>query len=295
MEPSKFSPSLLVSPLLLFVVLLLASLPQSTVQNLTRGMSLSSSISGLNSSLVSPSSNFAFGFRAYNSKKSLFLLAIWFNPTSPQHVIWFAMNEGNLILAPLDSKIELNLNGLLVLTVPNGTQIWSSNKKYADHAALLDSGNFVICKTICDSKSSPLWESFQSPTDTIVPGQTLLINQMLWSKLTDTDFSQGRFKLIIQGNNDLVLYPVALPTRNSYHALWLATNQNCEKLVFNSNGSLYCQYDNISVNVISSDNISTLDYYQHATVDPDGLFRIYAYTKKNAAGWEVVGQNYPDG
>ncbi|KAJ4753537.1 Serine/threonine-protein kinase [Rhynchospora pubera] len=300
MEKSLRLPRLLLVYLLYLLSLLfmlhLASLPLTAAQaymNMTRGTSLYSS--GPNSSLTSRSGDFTFGFRAYNSDESLFLLAIWFNATSPQHIIWFAMDGENPILAPKDSKLQFDHYGLLALISSDGSQLWSSQRE-SNLATLLDSGNFVICKFVCDAHNPPLWESFNHPTDTLVPGQNLSYTQELWSKLTDSNFSQGRFTLVAQIDDNIVLYPVnpLVSTRYLYNASWEPSSY-CKQLMFHPNGSLICLL-NPWVNITSSPILSPHNYYQHATLDPDGFFRMYAYLKRNnTVGWEVTGINDPRG
>ncbi|KAJ3699934.1 hypothetical protein LUZ61_003639 [Rhynchospora tenuis] len=303
MEKSPRPASLLATPLSYLLVLLLASLPLTVAQtymNLTRGEAGCLSSSGPNSYLTSPSGDFAFGFRAYDSSDSLFLLAIWFNKTSPKHIIWYAMSGINPILAPKNSTLGLNNDGSLVLLSSDNRKIWGPDPeiKDAENANLLDSGNFVICQyKSCDTP--PAWESFQNPTDTLVPGQNLSSGQELWSKLTDSNFSQGRFTLNIHGSDgNLVLYPVN-EARNRYSPIWAAGHYEigdkyCGELVFDTNGSLYCAHWE-TVNFTLSDTLSPDDYYQHATLDPDGFFRMYAYKRNNTVGWEVTGINSPKG
>ncbi|KAJ4766950.1 Serine/threonine-protein kinase [Rhynchospora pubera] len=262
--------------------------------NMTRGTNLTSS--GPISSLSSRSGDFAFGFRAYNSNESLFLLAIWFNTASPKHIIWFAMNGDNLVLAPPNSILMLSTQGLLTLISSDGNQlIWSAGQTESYLATLLDSGNFAICKFVCDENNPPLWESFNNPTDTLVPGQNLSYQQELKSKLTDSNFSRGRFTLTVQIDNNIVLYPVnaLASTKNRYPAIWVPSNY-CKQLMFHPNGSLICLL-NPGVNITSSPTLSPLIYYQHVTLDPDGFFRMYAYRRNNTVGWEVTGINSPKG
>ncbi|XP_028550853.1 uncharacterized protein LOC110107071 [Dendrobium catenatum] len=78
----------------------------------------------------------------------------------------------------------------------------------ASYAAMLDTGDFIIVA----SDSSVLSESFSDPTDTILPTQTLSPNSKLVAKLREYDFSDGKFKLAVQSNGDLVFYLIAIPT-----------------------------------------------------------------------------------
>ncbi|OAY66282.1 G-type lectin S-receptor-like serine/threonine-protein kinase RLK1 [Ananas comosus] len=233
------------NPSLLFLLLLLLLLlgrglslvAAGSYQNLTVGSSLSSS--GPNSSLSSLSGDFAFGFWPLDANSSLFLLAVWFNATSPQAVVWFATNNTNPVQVPAKSTLQLTQAGQLSLFDSNGQEIWSLNAANAIGVSLLDSGNLILY----DSSGDLPWQSFQNPTDTILPSQTLAENSELQSKLTSSDFSAGRFKLAVQSDGNLVLYPIAIPTGNVYHAYWASNTQYNKtlQLIFNSSGSLYYQ------------------------------------------------------
>ncbi|KAG1326785.1 G-type lectin S-receptor-like serine/threonine-protein kinase LECRK1 [Cocos nucifera] len=239
----------------------------------------------------SPSGDFAFGFRPLDSDASLFVLAIWFNLTSPQAVVWFA-NGDNPVQA--GSKLELTSDGQLSLTDQSGNEVWSPGVSNATYAALLDSGNLIL---VSSSSSSSLWQSFASPNDTLLPGQTLLAGSSLRSRLTDLDYSEGRFSLVAQNDGNLVLYPLALPAGNQYKLYWstnTAGSGSGSRLVFNESGSLYYSLTNdTQIDIFSTGgSYSTKDFYQRATLDPDGVFTLYVYPKNASNGqqkWQVGG------
>ena len=72
-----------------------------------------------------------------------YLLAIWFNKIPEKTIVWSA-NVDNLV--PTGSKVELTEGGQLVLSDPTGTGIWKSELVGLGivHAAMLDTGNFVL-------------------------------------------------------------------------------------------------------------------------------------------------------
>ena len=72
-----------------------------------------------------------------------YLLAIWFNKIPEKTIVWSA-NGDNLV--PTGSKVELTEGGQLVLSDPTGTGIWKSELVGLGvvHAAMLDTGNFVL-------------------------------------------------------------------------------------------------------------------------------------------------------
>ncbi|RDX68443.1 G-type lectin S-receptor-like serine/threonine-protein kinase, partial [Mucuna pruriens] len=101
-------------------------------------------------------------------------LGIWFRNVSPLTAVWVANRN-----APLDNKsgvLKLNEKGILVLLNGINSTIWSTNisSKAVNNpiAQLLDSGNFVV-KNRDETKESVLWQSFDYPCNTWMPGMKL--------------------------------------------------------------------------------------------------------------------------
>ena len=95
---------------------------------------------------LSPSGEFAFGFRQLNDNDTkLFMVAIWYNMIpDDQTVVWSARKDNKLATAPAGSKLQITQEGLS-LTNPKGDFIWTaSSKDFVSEGAMLDSGNFVL-------------------------------------------------------------------------------------------------------------------------------------------------------
>ncbi|ONK79722.1 uncharacterized protein A4U43_C01F9390 [Asparagus officinalis] len=174
-------------------------------------------------------------------------------------------------------------------------EIWNAGVNGATSAAMLDTGNFVLSS----SKSGILWQTFHNPTDTILPGQTLNKGTSMYAKLTDDDYSPGRFKLKFQDDGNLALIPRAYPSAFEYDSYWFTqgSDSGSNKLVFNeSTRSLYLSYP--SGGVISVFSAPALGgggagggYYLRATVDTDGVFRQYSFPKGSTnSDWTVTNQ-----
>ncbi|KAM3326463.1 hypothetical protein P3S67_001589 [Capsicum chacoense] len=121
--------------------------------------------------LLSSSGDFAFGF--YPVSDTLFLVGIWFNKIQERTLVWSANCDSP---AEIGSTISLTNGGQLVLNCANGTvqQIYSGAARLG---IMQDDENFVLR----DSGSTNVWESFNFPTDTLLPGQTLLSKGKLYS------------------------------------------------------------------------------------------------------------------
>ncbi|KAK7303261.1 hypothetical protein RJT34_14163 [Clitoria ternatea] len=265
---------------LLFFFLVL--LPLSTVAQTYKNFSLGSFLIAQednNSFWASPSGDFAFGFQQI--EKDGFLLAIWFNKIPERTIVWLANGEN---LAPTGSKIELTSDGWFLLNDPSGNKIWSAGSSGGgtSYAAMLDTGNFVLV----GKDSQPLWQSFDQPSDTILPGQVLNQLSGIVSRYLETNYSRGRFQLVLSSDDGtLDLYTRDFPLDSLNSPYWTSQVVGSEfSLVFNQSGYIFLQAKNGSIiQIISSDAPSTHDFYQRAILEYDGVFRHYVYPKTNGS------------
>jgi hypothetical protein len=125
----------------LFFLLLL--LPISAVAEANGRITVGSPLSTTdNFSWVSPSGDFAFGFRQFNGS-DFFLLSIWYNKIPDRTIVWHANGDKP---APRGSKVNLTAVRGLVLTGPQGEELWTSQilTGVAAHGVMNDTGNFVV-------------------------------------------------------------------------------------------------------------------------------------------------------
>lgn len=259
------------APLLLPLLLISPSYAQSH-----RNISLGSLLTplGRNTSWLSPSGEFAFGFHPLENS-NLFLLAIWFEKTAEKTVVWCANRDEPM---QYGSTAELTTDGQLLLKDHSGQEVWNATINNASYAAMLDTGNFVLV----GADDSVNWQSFDTPTDTILPSQVLDPGTELQARLTATDYSSGRFKLSFQDGGNLVLYTAAVPSGNQSDTYWTSdvTVRNGSKLVFNESGSIYFTQKNGTIfNSTSATMEQMKDFYQRATLDFDGVFRQYVHPR----------------
>jgi len=111
-------PSRLSTHHMLYLWLFLFPVLSVAQADITVGSSLTA-VNG-NSSWLSPSGDFAFGFRSlYNGNNAkderLFLLSIWYNKVPSETIVWFANGDRP---APENSKLALTSNLGFVLTNP---------------------------------------------------------------------------------------------------------------------------------------------------------------------------------
>jgi len=128
--------------------------------------------------LVSAAGVFQLGFFTPASSTARFL-GIWYMGLAPHTVVWVANREAPITGAT--ASLAINGTGSLVLADPSGRVFWSSpppsnvsSTGAAPVAAqLLDSGNFVLRGGGGAGAGAVLWQSFDYPSDTLLPGMKL--------------------------------------------------------------------------------------------------------------------------
>ncbi|CAN1750368.1 G-type lectin S-receptor-like serine/threonine-protein kinase RLK1 [Linum perenne] len=275
-------------PFLLFLLLLPTfAVAQSGGRNITVGDSLTAAENS--TSWLSPSGEFAFGFRRLderNSSSNLFLLCIWYAGIPDRTIVWYANGDSP---APAGSTAQLSAASGIVLRSPQGSELWRSGQLTGgiDSASMTDAGNFVIRSR----NSTSLWETFQNPTDTILPSQTLDQGILLSSRRAESNFSKGRFRLVLQDDGNLVLTTVNLPTErvnSPYYATGTDSSTNPGKqLVFDNLGFLYVARDNTSDTFNLTVNVPSPNggFYHRVVLSFDGVLTQYYYPKSGNGNW----------
>ncbi|KAL5841859.1 hypothetical protein ACOSQ3_012462 [Xanthoceras sorbifolium] len=122
---------------------------------------------GENGGLVSSDGNFKLGFFSPGKSQACYV-GIWFNKISEQTVVWVA-NRGTPIM---NSAGVFKIGGdgnLAVFCCNQSSPLWSTNVSLpagsSSTVKLLDSGNLVLV-----AKETIVWQSFDYPTDTVLPG-----------------------------------------------------------------------------------------------------------------------------
>ncbi|XP_050208517.1 G-type lectin S-receptor-like serine/threonine-protein kinase RKS1 isoform X2 [Mercurialis annua] len=127
--------------------------------------------------LISKQDKFALGF--FSPANSTYrYLGIWYYKVGPNPVVWVAnRNHG---INDSSGVLSVNRNGNLVLYSNNDRNflLWSANvsveRTITCVAQLLDSGNLVLMEA---TTKNIIWQSFDYPTDTLLPGMKLGLNR----------------------------------------------------------------------------------------------------------------------
>ncbi|KAK2355126.1 G-type lectin S-receptor serine/threonine-protein kinase [Trifolium repens] len=123
--------------------------------------------------LVSQHEKFVLGFfTPENSNKSY--LGIWYKNIPIQTIVWVA-NGAKPINDSSSGILTLNNTGNLVLKQHDKVVWYTTSQQDSRNpvAQLLDSGNFVIRDGKETNPKAYLWQSFDHPCDTILPGMKL--------------------------------------------------------------------------------------------------------------------------
>jgi hypothetical protein len=102
-------------------------------------------------------------------------MGIWYKNIPGRTVVWVA-NRNNPINDSSGFLMIDNTGNFVLVSNNNSTVVWSSSLTKAARRAmgeLLDSGNLVLRDEKDTNSGSYLWQSFDYPSDTMIPGMKL--------------------------------------------------------------------------------------------------------------------------
>ncbi|XP_031107144.1 G-type lectin S-receptor-like serine/threonine-protein kinase LECRK3 [Ipomoea triloba] len=270
--------------LLLLFYLFFAAIYTAAAQQRSTNITLGSFLTPTgNSSWLSPSGQFAFGFYRQGSG---FAVGIFLASIPERTPVWTANRNTNPIF-PSNSTLVLKSDGRLVVEVGQGQDIdIIDNGLPITLASMLDNGNFVVY-----SSDGMMWQSFDNPTNTLLPGQILSNGKELVSSASESDDSTGIFRIKMQSDGNLVQYPVQTTDTggNAYWASNTAGRGNQITLNLEEDGYLYLinSTNNISVDNLTTGGFPKEKYIYIAKLDVDGIFRLYSHPFGHG-NWSVL-------
>ncbi|KAL3503539.1 hypothetical protein ACH5RR_037988 [Cinchona calisaya] len=124
--------------------------------------------------VISSDGSFELGFFSPGFSTNRYV-GIWYKKTIyPKTVVWVA-NRENPVVDEL-GVLKVIIPGIIVILNHTGHIVWSTNTSRTVQnpvARLLDSGNLVVKDVGDDNQGSFLWQSFDYPTDTLLPSMKL--------------------------------------------------------------------------------------------------------------------------
>ncbi|XVF39862.1 hypothetical protein PTKIN_Ptkin01aG0066700 [Pterospermum kingtungense] len=241
--------------------------------------------------LISPNGTFSAGF--YPVGNNAYAFAIWFSKPNCLlcncTVVWMANRDHPV--NGRDSKLSLLGNGNLILTDAAQFNVWatSTTSLLAVQLQLNDYGNLVL-----RNSQGTLWQSFDSPTDTILPLQPFTRYTTLISRRGKGNYSSGFYKLFFDDDNVLrllfdgpevssVYWPD--PWDVSWESGRSSTYDISRKAMFDSFGNFSSSDD---FNFLSAD-YGSVWIQRRLIIDFDGNLRLYSREGRNST-WVVSWQ-----
>jgi hypothetical protein len=268
-----------IMPILFFPFLLLSAIFAQQGQSIVKPGSFLTPTT--NPSWPSPSGLYAFGFYKQGNG---YAVGIFLARLPQKTVVWTANRDKPPV--PADSKLNFTSDGRLVLQSAQGAEtLLASFPEDGSSVSMLDTGNFVLL----NSANQMIWQSFDFPTDTFLPTQKLFHGQVLYSSVSDTNKSTGIFRVLMQEDGWLAMYPVGTPytLEYGYWGAGIGGQRNDVVLHLEDNGYLYLinGAGNIIVNMTAG--YPAKDVVYRLTIDPDGILRLYSHDMNPNQNWTV--------
>ncbi|XP_020250768.1 G-type lectin S-receptor-like serine/threonine-protein kinase SD2-5 [Asparagus officinalis] len=178
----------------------------------------------------------------------------------------------------------------LSLRDADGTLVWSSNTagKSVVGMRLSKEGRLELF----DGSNASTWDSFDYPTDSWLPGQTLKEGQRLTANVSATDWNRGQFYLsVVSGGLEAYVdsYPPQLYYQHK-NSSWSAPTH----ITF-TDGSLIMSSDSTDINgslidLIVTTGVSSLQFIR---LDSDGHLRHYGWDTDGWASFDVFLKSDP--
>ena len=174
---------------------------------------------GTSDTLLSYGGNFELGFFSKDNSTKYYV-GIWYKRVPNDKIVWVANRDSPVQTSSAVLIIQPDGNFMII----DGQTTYRVNKasnNFNTYATLLDSGNLVLLNT---SNRAILWQSFDDPTDTLIPGMNLGYNsgnfRSLRSWTSADDPAPGEFSLNYgSGAASLIIY-------NGTDVFWRDDNYN---------------------------------------------------------------------
>eukprot|EP01018_Ginkgo_biloba_P012984 Gb_37086 [translate_table: standard] len=189
--------------------------------------------------------------------------------------------------------------GIWYATIPDRTVTWLANRDHAvdqNSSLILTKNGDMVISVPMELIGEPVWQSFDYPTDTLLPQQTFKDKIPLVSRKNEHTYSSGVYTLSFNKDNRLSLFygglGVAVPEQ-----YWVDLDSLDQTQYVMTGGGAGLIISSAGINttggIIISDGIDfmTSDFgeahLRRLTLDADGNLRVYGW-QKNTSKWIVV-------
>ncbi|XP_044505079.1 G-type lectin S-receptor-like serine/threonine-protein kinase SD3-1 isoform X2 [Mangifera indica] len=273
-------PFLLHSPFLLCISIGLLLLFRVVVSQIPLGSKLSVVE---NDFWFSSNGDFALGFFNSSDQPNQFSVGIRYNSklitAAKQTVVWVAGGDATV---GNQSYFQLSQNGELVLfDSSKGFTVWTTKTRLLSVASafLQDDGNFVLL----NERKDVVWQSFDTPSNTLLPGQKLYVFSTL--RPATTDPLSSSYSLYMNSLGQLLL-------RWDSIAYWKSGRPSHLNLsaVLTSNGTFQLMDQNLEPvwSAFGEDHGDSVKF-RFLRLDADGNLRLYSWVKASRS-WRSVWQ-----
>ncbi|KAF9672231.1 hypothetical protein SADUNF_Sadunf11G0019100 [Salix dunnii] len=234
--------------------------------------------------LISKGNNFALGFFSPGSSSNRYL-GIWYYKVPEKTVVWVA-NRNDPIIGSSGS-LFINQYGNLILYGNDDQKlpVWSTNVSVEENDScevqLLDSGNLIM---VTKRRRSIIWQSFDHPTNTLLPGMKLGVDQKLgidriltsWRSADDPGIGDFSVRINPTGSPQFFIYNGTKPFARSPPWPWRSQMGLYKSSFVNDQDGIYSHYtvpdDSYLLKII-------VDHSGHAKAlarrQSDGLWKDY--------------------
>ncbi|KAM1010064.1 hypothetical protein TB1_044707 [Malus domestica] len=250
-----------------FSVTLLCAFLESHVSLAADTISENQSLSG-DQTIASAGGMFELGFFK-PGQLSNYYIGIWYSKqvVSEMTVVWVANRE--IPVADRFSSVLTILDGNLVLLNMSKNPVWSTDLSSTTssgsvQAVLLDSGNLVLRAGSSHNTSEPLWQSFDHPTHTWLPGGRLGFN-----KITDHTQILTSWKNLEDPAPGLYSLKLSLDQSNSYILQWNRSKQYWTSGSWDDSSHIF--------NLVPEMRLNYIFNYSYVTNENDSYFTYSLY------------------
>ncbi|XP_070006091.1 G-type lectin S-receptor-like serine/threonine-protein kinase SD2-5 [Nicotiana sylvestris] len=215
--------------------------------------------------------SYACGFYC-NGNCETYIFAIFIVSTYDDPAVVWSANRNNPVR--INATLQLTLGGNLVLRDADGTLVWSTNTTDKSVAGLKFThlGNLVLF----DVNNVTVWQSFDHPTDSLVPGQKLIPGQKLTASVSATNWTEGGLYSFSATNSGLIALVESSPPQTYFkRSITNLTDSKASNYVMYLNGSLSLFTNSNDSEILVS--VAPVSSAQFMKLEFDGHLKVYEW------------------